>query len=147
MTSDPQNQTVETVEAEQAAPLELNAGKTGTLSKISSNSTDWQEAGDKVARFIDMLPDFIVETFNQYRQPLTKVGILLLALVSVAIADGVLDVVNALPLVAPLLELVGLGYTGWFIWRYLLYAETRQELGENYQNIKNRVTGKSKSAE
>jgi hypothetical protein len=145
MNSDSQNQPAGsgTSPVDQPTSIEVSPNTPGALSKISSDNADWKEVGNKVFSYIDMVPDFISETFSQYRQPLTKVGIFLLALVSVAIADGVLDVVNALPLVAPLLELIGLGYTGWFIWRYLLYAERRQELGRDYQLLKDRVTGKS----
>ena len=145
MTPDPQSQPVSPNPGpvDQTTSIEVSPGTSGALSKISSDDADWKEVSNKVFSYIDMVPDFISETFSQYRQPLTKVGIFLLALVSVAIADGVLDVVNALPLVAPLLELVGLGYTGWFIWRYLLYAERRQELGRDYKTLKDRVTGKS----
>jgi hypothetical protein len=142
MNSDPQNQPTG---SEPTSSIELSSGTpAGALStSVSGDNADWKEVGNKVAHFLDVLPDFIGETFNQYRKPLTTVGIIALALVSVAIADGVLDVINALPLVAPLLELVGLGYTGWFIWRYLLYAEKRKELGQDYQTLKNRVTGRS----
>jgi hypothetical protein len=145
MNSDPQNQPAGsgTSPVDQSTSIEVSPNTPGALSKISSDDADWKEVSNKVFSYIDMVPDFISEAFSQYRQPLTKVGIFLLALVSVAIADGVLDVVNALPLVAPLLELIGLGYTGWFIWRYLLYAERRQELGRDYQTLKDRVTGKS----
>ncbi|MGB7415358.1 MAG: CAAD domain-containing protein [Thermosynechococcaceae cyanobacterium] len=142
MNSDPQNQPTDT---ESASSIELSSGTPGGAlsTSVSSDNSDWKEVGNKVAHFLDILPDFIGETFNQYRKPLSTVAVIVLALVSVAIADGVLDVINALPLVAPLLELVGLGYTGWFIWRYLLYADKRKELGRDYQALKNQVTGKS----
>ncbi|PZD71690.1 hypothetical protein C1752_05015 [Acaryochloris thomasi RCC1774] len=145
MNSDPQNQPAgtSTSPVETSASIEVSSGTPGALSTVSTDNTDWNEVSEKVFSYIDMVPDFVVRNFNKYRQPLTKIGIFLLAVISVAIADGVLDVVNALPLVAPLLELVGLGYTGWFIWRYLLYAERRQELSRDYQALKDRVAGKS----
>ncbi len=143
MNSDPQNQPADagTSPVEQTTSIEVNPSAPGALSTVTNNDQDWQEVSDKVFSYIDMVPDFVMNTFNKYQQPLTKVSIFLLALISVAIADGVLDVVNALPLVAPLLELIGLGYTGWFIWRYLLYAERRQELGRDYRALKDRVKG------
>lgn len=145
MNSDPQSQAAgtQTTPADQTTSIELSAGKPGSLSTVSGGNSDWKEVVDKGANFLDRLPKFIGDIFSEYRRPLTIVGVIILAFVSAAIADGVLDVVNALPLVAPLLELVGLGYTGWFIWRYLLFAEKRQELGQDYKKLKDRVTGKT----
>jgi hypothetical protein len=148
MNSDLQNQTPNpevTADEQAPSPLDIQLDTPGPLSKLSTDNAisnvDWRDMGDKVANFLDEFPGFLNDIFSQYRRPLTTVGVVVLAFLSVAIADGILDVVNALPLVAPLLELVGLGYTGWFIWRYLLYAEKRQELGQNYQTLKDRITG------
>jgi hypothetical protein len=44
-------------------------------------------------------------------------------------------------LVAPLFELIGLGYTAWFVYRYLLSAASRQELSQEIQALKNQVFG------
>ncbi|MFW6360086.1 MAG: CAAD domain-containing protein, partial [Chroococcales cyanobacterium] len=38
------------------------------------------------------------------------------------------DALHSLPLFSPLLRLIGLGYTGWFVVRYLVYAPNRREL-------------------
>ena len=40
-----------------------------------------------------------------------------------------------------LLELVGLTYTGWFVYRYLLFKESREELVEEVNQIKAKITG------
>ncbi|CAO2175321.1 unnamed protein product [Urochloa humidicola] len=40
-----------------------------------------------------------------------------------------------------LLELVGLGYSGWFVYRYLLFQENRKELANNLDALKKRITG------
>ncbi|XP_025819868.1 protein CURVATURE THYLAKOID 1A, chloroplastic-like isoform X2 [Panicum hallii] len=40
-----------------------------------------------------------------------------------------------------LLELVGLGYSGWFVYRYLLFQENRKELANNFDALKKRITG------
>jgi hypothetical protein len=43
---------------------------------------------------------------------------------------------------SPVFELVGIGYTGWFVYRYLLKVETRKELGEEFKSLKGQVVGK-----
>jgi HAD superfamily hydrolase (TIGR01509 family) len=59
---------------------------------------------------------------------------------------AVMSSLNDIPLVAPLLELIGLGYTVWFINRYLLKEATRQELSQKLQALKNQVLGASTSS-
>ncbi|PWA84812.1 cyanobacterial aminoacyl-tRNA synthetase, CAAD domain-containing protein [Artemisia annua] len=43
------------------------------------------------------------------------------AVVGVWLASTVIDAINGLPVVPKFMELVGLRYTGWFIYRYLLF--------------------------
>ena len=39
------------------------------------------------------------------------------------------------------MEIVGLGYSGWFVWRYLLKASNRKELLGEFDALKNQVFG------
>jgi hypothetical protein len=55
---------------------------------------------------------------------------------------AVLDAINDIPLLSPVFELVGIGYTAWFVYRYLLKVETRKELGEEFKSLKGQVVGK-----
>ncbi|XP_004971930.1 protein CURVATURE THYLAKOID 1A, chloroplastic [Setaria italica] len=48
------------------------------------------------------------------------------------------DAIHILP---GLLELVGLSYSGWFVYRYLLFQENRKELAEVIDDIKRRIVG------
>ena len=41
-----------------------------------------------------------------------------------------------------MLELVGLGYSAWFVWRYLLFKESRKDLAEDIEAMKVAITGK-----
>ena len=47
---------------------------------------------------------------------------------TLVVADGVLGAVEKLPLVPALFELVGIGFTTWFVYRYLLFKPDRAEL-------------------
>jgi hypothetical protein len=55
---------------------------------------------------------------------------------------AVLDAINDIPLLAPVFELVGIGYTAWFVYRYLLKVETRKELATEFESLKGQVVGK-----
>jgi hypothetical protein len=141
MASDPETKATS---AKQTVDLDVNPEMSGNLSRLSANDStaiNVKEIGEKLRDFVDVFPKQLGETFEIYQKPLTTGAIILAALVSVAVADGVLDVLNAIPLVAPLLELVGLGYSVWFTWHYLRYAESRQQLLANYRQLKQRITG------
>jgi hypothetical protein len=136
----------ETDIADTPQPFMVNTDTPGTLFKVTSTSpkfqTDqWQDTAAKILRFFILFPDFLSEGFGEYRGPLTKVALVLSALLGVAVADGVLQRLNTIPLFAPTFELIGLGATGWFIVRYLLYADTRQELVVLYDQLKSKVMG------
>jgi len=57
------------------------------------------------------------------------------------VLSSVLSFLNSLPLIPDLLELVGLIYLLWFAYRYLLFAESRQELVKTIDGIKKKVLG------
>ncbi|KDO86378.1 hypothetical protein CISIN_1g031181mg [Citrus sinensis] len=40
-----------------------------------------------------------------------------------------------------LLELIGLGYTGWFVYRYLLFKSSRKELATDIEALKKKIAG------
>lgn len=49
------------------------------------------------------------------------------------------------PQVPRLLELVGLGYTGWFTYRYLLFKSSREELLDDIESLKSKIAGEIES--
>jgi hypothetical protein len=116
------------------------------LSVRTPTTSGVQDFGEKLSQFIEKLPGQIAAIYEAYQRPINIVGVLFLSLLTVAIASGILRVLNALPLVAPSLELVGLGYIGWFAWRYLLYADNRQELATQYRNAKQKMLGHDNEA-
>lgn len=132
--------------AEAPAVLEVSTAAPGTLQKLSpasqpSETPEWLEVVEKGLQVLAIFPDFLGKVLGEYRGPLTTVGLILVAGLGIAVADGVLARLNAIPLFAPTFELVGLGFTGWFVFRYLLYADTRQELLAEYHEIKDRIAG------
>merc|ERR1719352_947475 len=63
-------------------------------------------------------------------------GIVLLWLTST-----IVNSVSGIPLLPKLMELVGLSYTAWFTYRYLLMKTTRQELVQDIEDLKKKVSG------
>jgi CAAD domains of cyanobacterial aminoacyl-tRNA synthetase len=111
--------------------------------QITFPSTDrpWQEWVQPVTDFLSQLPYFVTQFFSDYKQPLLTLGLIVAGIITVKVTLALLDAINDIPLLAPVLELVGLGYTGWFAFRYLFKASDRQELIAEFNKLKAQVVG------
>merc|ERR550514_860708 len=58
------------------------------------------------------------------------------AVVLLWFSSTIIGAVNNIPLFPKLLELVGLAYTLWFVYRYLIFKASRQELVQDLEEIK-----------
>lgn len=101
----------------------------------------WQQIGEEASAFIDKIPSYVADFFSKYQPILIALGWILAALATVKLTLAILDAINDIPLLALVLELVGLGYTSWFVIRYLLSASSRQELSDTIQAIKEQFLG------
>ncbi|MEM9767577.1 MAG: CAAD domain-containing protein [Cyanobacteria bacterium P01_D01_bin.71] len=101
-----------------------------------------QQILDKVSGLLANLPDYVTDFFKEYKRPLVTVGLILAAFISVKLLLAILNAINEVPLLAPAFELVGLGYSAWFVYRFLLKDVNRQELTENITALKDQVIGK-----
>jgi hypothetical protein len=132
-------------EAEKPEVVEVNNGETKLLlpqsSSTESYSTQWQQYGERIAAFIEALPSYVTRFFAENKGPLGSLGLILAVFVTVKLTLALLDAINDIPLVAPTLELIGLVYTTWFVYRYLLSASSRQELSEEVKTLKEQVLG------
>ncbi|KAK7338007.1 hypothetical protein VNO77_18602 [Canavalia gladiata] len=63
------------------------------------------------------------------------------AIVAVWLSSVLVGAINSVPLLPKIMELVGLGYTGWFIYRYLLFKSSREELATDIEELKNKIAG------
>ncbi|KAK3403957.1 hypothetical protein EUGRSUZ_K00314 [Eucalyptus grandis] len=63
------------------------------------------------------------------------------AIVAVWLSSIVVEAINSVPLLPKVMELVGLGYTGWFVYRYLLFKSSRKELASDIEALKKKIAG------
>eukprot|EP00242_Pyramimonas_sp_CCMP2087_P014076 CAMPEP_0198213484 /NCGR_PEP_ID=MMETSP1445-20131203/28894_1 /TAXON_ID=36898 /ORGANISM="Pyramimonas sp., Strain CCMP2087" /LENGTH=163 /DNA_ID=CAMNT_0043888135 /DNA_START=115 /DNA_END=606 /DNA_ORIENTATION=+ len=63
------------------------------------------------------------------------------ALVTVWFSSTVIGAVNSVPLLPKMMELVGLGYSTWFVYRYLLFKSSRKDLVADVEELKAKITG------
>lgn len=63
------------------------------------------------------------------------------ALVALWVTGSILSAFNSIPFLPKILQLVGLVYASWFVYRYLLFKESRSELADDLETLKKKVTG------
>ncbi|MQM18947.1 hypothetical protein Taro_051947 [Colocasia esculenta] len=65
------------------------------------------------------------------------------ALVALWISSAIVGAIDSLPLFPKMLEIIGLGFTVWFTYRYLLFKKNRDELFEKIDHLKEQILGPS----
>ncbi|MEB3225433.1 MAG: CAAD domain-containing protein [Synechococcus sp.] len=102
----------------------------------------WQDAVKPITDFLTELPEELGKFFADYKQPLITVGLIVAALITVKLTFALIGAINDIPLLAPTFELIGISYTAWFVYRYLLKASDRQDLLAEFDSLKSQVLGK-----
>jgi CAAD domains of cyanobacterial aminoacyl-tRNA synthetase len=128
-------------EAQVTASLE-EAGLLAPLATEEDSTTELKAMLGKGVEIISNLDTILGNFFNEYRQLIVSLGLVFGAIVSVKLTLALLSALNEIPLVEPLLELVGLGYTAWFVVRFMLKSEKRQEFYAKFADTKESILGK-----
>jgi CAAD domains of cyanobacterial aminoacyl-tRNA synthetase len=90
---------------------------------------------------IDRISASIEKIFQENRQLLTWLGLTTLAILAIRLLFAGLNALDSIPLVTPMLKLIGAIYLGRFGWRYLIRDRSRQELIELIDRTKAEVLG------
>lgn len=96
-------------------------------------------------RILFELPEVLGGFFKQYQKPLILTGLFFVAFLTIKCFVAALNAINELPLLPTIFELIGMGYSGWFVYRYLLKASQREELKKILQELKTEFIGSSKA--
>jgi hypothetical protein len=140
----PQRITMEP-ELKEKVETKINTELGGTLTPftVSDDPTEQMKAyATKAMDVLGNLPDNLGKVFTDYRQPILTAGLFFGAFVGVKLTFALLAALNEIPLVEPSLELIGLAYSAWFLYRYVVKADNRQELSGLYDDVKKQVLGK-----
>lgn len=130
----------------QNEPLESASDLEPTSQDLTFEASQWWSQNQhKIAAFFKNPFSDLSSFWQQYKSIFFMLGWILLALMGIrltlALFSALLDVTATVPLLSPLLELVGIGYTSWFVYRYLLKASDRQELSQKFDQVKEEVVG------
>ncbi|MEG3862820.1 CAAD domain-containing protein [Microcoleus sp. herbarium12] len=126
--------------------VDLVSDQPGVITTMTTSETpasQFQDIKDQILTILSELPAYLSNFFTEYQKPLVTIGLILAGGISIKVMLGVLDALNDVPLVTPFFELIGMGYTGWFVYRYLLKASTRQELLTEIDSLKEQVVGQN----
>ncbi len=146
MNPDVKKSEIPTVSAPDFAEPSLPTGSPDPLllPPQEANPTNEQikQVVEQIKAVLSSLPDYVSDFFSEYKRPLVTLGLIFAGVVATKLTLAMLDAVDDIPLLAPTFELIGFGYTIWFIYRYLLRANNRQELAKEVEEIKDQIVGK-----
>lgn len=128
--------------AEPELPPADNGADPLLLPPAEQTNEQWRQIGERVYSVLAGLPEYLSDFFGEYKRPLITLGLIFGGVVTVKLTLALLDAVDDIPLLAPTFELIGFGYTAWFVYRYLLKASSRQELSKEVDNLKGQIIGK-----
>ncbi len=144
-----------TVQATDTANTEnVATATTPSTASEASASSPTEPATPASEQIMQQVKDFAAKLLQQMQSSFSveqKSAVIVVVLVIIAIpviilANKVLNVIDGIPLLEPVLELVGLVYTFWFVYRYLIFAQSRKELIDSITGIKSKILGDEKSA-
>jgi CAAD domains of cyanobacterial aminoacyl-tRNA synthetase len=95
----------------------------------------WDQMGQHTADALANFPFYLSRFFSHNRRAILNTLIALVSIIALKVILAVLDALDDIPLLSPLLQLVGLGYSLWFVNRYLLKAQSRQDLLQQIQGV------------
>ncbi|MGK7914926.1 MAG: CAAD domain-containing protein [Prochloraceae cyanobacterium] len=136
-------QNVETKVGQVEQPSSLNTEPAGGIVPSKPLSTDQAELQESVTQIKQFLLSTLPNLISENQQLLSLSGLILIGVIFTYLTVALLDAINHIPVVAPLLELVGLGYSLWFAWRYLRFASTRKELAAEFESLKQDILGEN----
>ena len=116
---------------------------------ITPNPAKPSPADNAIQEYLNIGTSFLSQIFDILKRVIDNnqklfVNLLLIfsGIIAVKVTLAIISAINDIPLLAPTFELVGLGYTGWFVYRYLLTKSNRQELVQEFEALKTQVVGK-----
>jgi hypothetical protein len=112
---------------------------------IADPAVAGQSTQTELTAFFERAKSTATEFFNSNRQLFITLGWTVLAIIGAKFVFAALGTIDDIPLVTPILKIVGLVSVVRFSWRYLIREHDRQELLEIIDRTKAEVLGDRKS--
>ena len=146
-----ESKTPEVVETQETktTTTALNSESAGVITPATTKSSPADNAVQEYlnigTNFLSQIFDILKGVIDNNQKLFINLLLIFLGIIAVKVTLAVISAINDIPLLAPTFELVGLGYTGWFVYRYLLTNSSRQELVQEFEALKTQVVGKESS--
>jgi hypothetical protein len=126
-----------------ANPLGMNANDSASITQVypEATTTELPEWMKQVGTILAELPNYLGQLYRENKSLFVTLGGIFAVIVAVKLTLAVLAAINGIPLLAPAFQLIGIGYTAWFVSRYLLHASTREELNSEIDSFKSEIFG------
>ncbi|NET89923.1 MAG: isoleucine--tRNA ligase [Kamptonema sp. SIO1D9] len=111
----------------------------------AQTETNVKQSWQKTLGYIGNVSKYIKGFFQENQRALVTVALIGTALITVKLVLALLNTINEIPTVEPLFQLIGIGWTTWFVWNHVLPAKKRQELVLNYRKFQEEYLGSSSS--
>ncbi len=108
---------------------------------IADPAVAWQSTQTELTASFEQAKSTATDFFNNNRPLFTTLGWIALAIIGAKFVFAALGTIDDIPLVTPLLKIVGLVSVVRFAWRYLIREQDRQELIEIIDRTKIEVLG------
>lgn len=118
----------------------VNSGATDTSTAETVEQV--KRVTSQVVSKLGDLDKYFGEFFQEYKRPLIALGLFFGLFLSIKLTLAVLAAINDVPVLAPMFELIGLLYSGWFVYRYLYKASNRSELASEMSALKEQILGR-----
>lgn len=133
------NKSTTTADASAPQPADVKTDPSGTIAPAEGEA--WQEYLEPVKEFLNKLPDYISKFYSDNKEIIKVLVIIIGAFITVKLTLALLAAINDLPFLSPMLEIIGIGYTAWFIYRYVVKEENRSELVRDFNRLKSEILG------
>ncbi|GMN33950.1 hypothetical protein TIFTF001_004429 [Ficus carica] len=119
---------------EDVSPVEKKSDNDVLMTGVTEEGPPVDEENSLISELLDKLN---IDSEDTYLYLLYGGG----ASIALWLASAVVGAVDSIPLFPKLLEIVGLGYTAWFTYRYLLFKKNREELFARFEELKEEIIG------
>ncbi|CAK9197075.1 unnamed protein product [Sphagnum troendelagicum] len=125
-------------ESRRALTVVAKVSETETKSEISVEAS---EATDELEDTLKSALKSVQEAWDKLDDKLAVGGLGFAALIVLWASTGLIGAIDKLPLIPAVFEFVGILFSGWFVYRYLLFKPDREELLKVIDDAKSKITG------
>ena len=113
------------------------------LPPAKETNAQLRQISNYFSTFLAHFPAYLSRFFETFKLPIISLGLIFATIVALKVIFAVVDALNGIPLFSVFFEFIGISYAAWFVYRYMLKAETRQELAAKIQSFKQEIVGEN----